>query len=350
MDNDAKLRPLYLLKILRDQSDEDHSLTTSDLRGILKENFGMETHRTTIGNDIKLLQDAGFDIDVIHSTQNRYRVLHRDFDTAELKMLVDAVQTFRVIPKHKGEDLVKKITNLAGDHKARELRRTLIVDSPRKQDNSYIFYVVDRIYEAINQQKKIRFQMMEYNARKQQVLHNLGEWYVFSPYTLVWDGDFYYMVGFSDKYSKITSNRVDRIAEIPEILDDPAVPMPKDFDINTYLNTMIHMYDVPRQTVELICHNKTMGSILDKFGMDVSVSPWDDNHFLVRIETAPSIPFYNWIFGFQGLVSIHSPASVQREFTRMVAKTLSDLLDAQAKQEAGAKQEAETQAVQEDSN
>ena len=42
MDIDAKLRPLYLTKILRERTDEDHYLTTPQLCAILKEGFGIE--------------------------------------------------------------------------------------------------------------------------------------------------------------------------------------------------------------------------------------------------------------------------------------------------------------------
>ena len=49
MDIDSKLRPLYLLKILKERTDEDHALTTNQLVDILKEEYGIEkTFRTTI--------------------------------------------------------------------------------------------------------------------------------------------------------------------------------------------------------------------------------------------------------------------------------------------------------------
>ena len=55
MDIDAKLRPLYLIQILKERTDEDHYLTTSQLCSILKNEYGLETHRTTIKSDIEML-------------------------------------------------------------------------------------------------------------------------------------------------------------------------------------------------------------------------------------------------------------------------------------------------------
>ena len=50
MDNDAKLRPLYLAKILYEMTDEDHYLTTAQLIQILEEKYGIKSHRQTIQN------------------------------------------------------------------------------------------------------------------------------------------------------------------------------------------------------------------------------------------------------------------------------------------------------------
>ena len=108
--------------------------------------------------------------------------------------------------------IFKKLTSLAGSHKARELKRNVIVDGRGKIENKQILYIIDAINDAINQRKKISFQKIEYNIKKERVLHHGGERYTFSPYSLVWDGDNYYVVGYSDKYQTIGSHRVDRIA------------------------------------------------------------------------------------------------------------------------------------------
>lgn len=98
---------------------------------------------------------------------------------------------------------------------------------------------------AINRGKKIRFRKIEYNVKKERILHNDGKEYVFSPYSLVWDGDYYYVVGYSEKYKSIGSHRIDRISQRPEILDEPIVSPTVSFDINQRINTMFRMYNAP---------------------------------------------------------------------------------------------------------
>ena len=318
MDIDGKLRPLYLLKILKERTDEDHTLTTAQLCKVLKEEFGVETFRTTIKGDIEVLQQAGFSVQVTRSTQNLYNYIERDFDIPEVKLLIDAVMSSKFITKAKSDQLVAKLTELAGPYKARELKRNLVVDGRIKPENEQVYMIVDAINEAINARKKIRFQKVEYNVKKERVLHHGGEKYVFSPYSLVWDGDFYYVVGYSDKYQSIGSHRVDRIYKRPEILDEAAVPPMVGFDINTYVNTMFRMYNSDRYEVELQVENQLMDAIVDKFGSDVTTYACDQKSFRVVATVSVGTTFYNWIFGFGGRVKIRGPENVRREYEARV--------------------------------
>jgi len=320
MDNDAKLRPIYLIKILKERTDEDHYLTTNQLCSILKNEYGIETHRTTIKGDIEVLQQAGIGINAVRSTQNQYNYTDREFDIAELKLLIDAVQSAKFLTKTKSDQLASKLTALAGINKARELKRNLAVDGRYKVENDLILEIIDVINEAINQRRKILFQKVEYNVKKERVLHHGGEQYVFSPYSLVWDGDNYYVVGYSEKYNSIGSHRVDRILQCPVILDETIDPIPIGFDINKYINTMFRMYNAPRRVVELVCDNGVMDAIIDLFGPDVETYACDQQNFRVITEVAVGTVFFNWIFGFGGLVKIKAPEDVKQQYKEQVLK------------------------------
>lgn len=318
MDNDAKIRPFYISKMLYEQTDDDHYLTTAQICEQLKTEYGMDTHRSTIGSDIDLLQKTGMDIKCVKSTQNRYNIVSRRFDIPELKLLIDAVESAKFITQEKSDELVEKLMSMASQYEAEQLKRNLVVDGRIKSNNSRVYLIIDAINEAINKKKKISFQMTEYNIRKEKILHNHGEIYVFSPYSLIWDGDNYYVVGYSEKHQGIGSHRVDRIYRQPQILQDDIEPQPKDFDINEYVNTMFRMYDSPRCEVELICHNSLMDAIIDKFGPDVTTYACDQENFRVVVNVAVSHVFYSWVFGFKGLVKIKNPEFICREYDRML--------------------------------
>lgn len=154
MDNNAKLRPLYLAKILYERTDEDHYLTTMQLAQILEEEYGIPAHRQTIKTDIELLQQFGMDIQEVKSTQNRYNLISRQFEIAELKLLIDAVQSSKFISKERSEQMVSKIVTLAGQHKAEELKRNASVEGRVKSENRQDLLIVDAINEGHQCQKE----------------------------------------------------------------------------------------------------------------------------------------------------------------------------------------------------
>jgi len=311
MENDNKLRLLCIAKILYERTDEDHYLTTRQLVEILKTDYNLPTHRQTIAEEIKSLQLMGMDIEVYKSTQNRIRLVSRKFEQAELKLLVDAVVSSKFISTQQSVQLTEKLSELASCHKAEELKRNILVEGKVKTSNKKVPLIIDAVNNAINVKRKIAFYYFHYNEKKRKVLKNDGKPYVFSPYHLVWNGDFYYMVGWSDKHEKITTFRIDRVKEVPEILEDKAIKKPKEFDINKHINEAFHMFDCEKQEVTLRCDNDVMDAMIDKFGEKVKVTNHDDGTFEITETIAVSNVFYSWIFGFGRRVIIIKPEAVR---------------------------------------
>ena len=271
MDIKAKLRPFYVAKLLYEQTDEDHYLTIAQIMEQLERDYGISTSRGTVGDDIKALQELGVEIEVEPSTQKRFYLIGRRFDLPELKTLIDAIESARFIPKEKSATLVEKLGSLTSRYNTEKLVRNVDVENRIKSDNEKIYYIMEALNDAINAQKKVTFQYFTYNVKKEQKLKHDGCVYILSPYKLIWNGDYYYVVGFSEKHGGIGSFRLDRIVRQPQILDEDSVQPPEDFDINVYLNSMFRMYNGERKQIELVCDNSTMDAIIDKFGKDVTV-------------------------------------------------------------------------------
>ena len=333
MYNSNKLRPLFILKILYNHTDETHHMTIAQILQLLKAEHGIDSYRKTIKEDIDLLIAAGFDIGFIKSSQNQYHIVSRDFDVAELKILIDAVASSKFISKSKSQELADKLGHLAGPYAAKDLIRNIDVERRVKDENRQLLLIVDAINIAINEKKKIAFKYFDYNIRKDKKERHGGFVYKLSPYKLVWNGDYYYIVGFSDKYHNISSFRVDRISAIPEVLEDNAVPMPVSFDINSYLNTMFRMYNGERKDVELICDNSVMDAIIDRFGGDVTVYANNMDSFRIIVNTVISHVFFSWVFGFGGKVKIKAPMDVRSRYIEIVNKAYADIFPALDKEQ-----------------
>lgn len=325
MDIKAKLRPFYVAKLLYEQTDEDHYLTIAQIMEQLERDYGISTSRGTVGDDIKALQELGVEIEVEPSTQKRFYLIGRRFDLPELKTLIDAIESARFIPKEKSATLVEKLGSLTSRYNTEKLVRNVDVENRIKADNEKIYYIMEALNDAINTQKKVTFQYFTYNVKKEQKLKHDGCVYILSPYKLIWNGDYYYVVGFSEKHGGIGSFRLDRIVRQPQILDEDSVQPPEDFDLNVYLNSMFRMYNGERKQIELVCDNSTMDAIIDKFGKDVTVYANDMQSFKAVVTTSLGNVFYSWIFGFGGKVAIKSPQDVRAQYCEMVRKAYESL-------------------------
>ena len=318
MDNNAKLRPLYLAKILYELTDEEHCLSTNQLIDILQEKYGITSYRTTIASDIELLKQYGMDIKSVKSQSIMYNLVSREFDLPELKLLIDAVASSKFITEKKSKELVGKLSKLASNIQADELKRNVMPEGRIKSGNENIYYIVDTVNTAINNKKQISFQYFSFNVRKQKKAKHNGEMYIFSPYYLIWNGDYYYAVGYSEKHNGIGSFRLDRIIKTPTILEKEAIKMPTDFKINKYINTSFRMYNSKTESVELICDNSVLDAIIDRFGEDVQTYANDMQTFRAMVDVSVNHVFFGWVFGFAGKVKIKSPKEVKDQYYIML--------------------------------
>jgi predicted DNA-binding transcriptional regulator YafY len=319
MRSKDNLRQLFLLKILYERTDEFHALSTNEIITILSEEYGITAHRITIKDDIISFQEFGIEVVEERRSQNYYRLISRTFSVPELKILIDAIQSAKFITANQSAELSKRIASLASCHELESLNRHITVEDRYKSQNVQSLYIVDAINTAINKEKKISFRYFSYSPTKRKVPRHGGEMYAFSPYYLVWNGDHYYTVGYSEKHKGIGSFRVDRFMEVPIIMDDAAVPMPKDFKVNDYITSMLHMYNSEHTTVELLCDNDVMDSIIDKFGTGIKTSRATKDSFKATVNVAVNHVFFAWVFGFYGKVRIVAPADVRKQYLQMLS-------------------------------
>lgn len=317
MENGTKLRILYLYQHLIQNTDPDHPESTVELMKMLKEKHDIKVSRNTISDDLLMLSDCDLQVEVIHSTQNKYYFDGQLFSVPELKILIDAVSSSKFITEHKSEELINKLLSLVPRHSAVKLRRHIYASDRVKSDNERGYYIVDAINEAIDTKRKISFCYTDYDINKNRHLTNEGIPYTVSPYTLMWDGDYYYLRGYCDERQAMRTFRLDRIAKQPDILRDPAVPKPEDYSIAEYSKSVFRMYDTDQpQEITLLCKTSAMKVLIDNFGVDVDTTPVDEDRFLAKVMVCTSPTFYRWIFGFGDQTVIQGPDIVVDEYKK----------------------------------
>lgn len=307
-----KLKLLYIAKILKEETNERHPISTSELISRLAE-YDINVERKTIYSDIESLRDFGMDICLTKSkTNGGYYLIDEDFELAEIKLLVDMVQSSRFITTKKSRSLIKKLETLTNVHNAKELARDVYVIGRAKSENENVFYNVDDIHTAINANKSISFNLTRYMLNKEQEYRNEGALYTVSPYYLTWNNENYYLIAVDHKNGELRHYRVDRMKNIT--IKDSAREYDQlfeNFDIAEYTKSNFNMFSGDMTRVSIRFPNKLLDVVIDRFGKEVSLRPYDEDNFLASMYVAASGQFYGWIAGLGQGVYIEGPADIK---------------------------------------
>ena len=306
-----KLKLLYLLKIFLENTDSTHAMTIKELSEELAR-YAIQAERKSLYDDIELLRVFGLDICVVRDRQVRYYAGAHTFELAELKLLVDAVQSSKFITEKKSNSLIKKLESLASKHEAAQLHRQVTVSNRLKADNEEIFCNVDMIHRAISDNRMISFRYFEWNAEKKRVLRREGEFYCISPWSLTWDDENYYMLGYDSETDKIKHYRVDKMLELYIVRDRPREGERQfsSIDMTQYSKQVFGMYGGDLVGVRLSCDRSMAGVVIDRFGTDIVIANHGERfEFTVKVMISPT--FYSWVLGFGNKVRVVSPDYVR---------------------------------------
>ena len=321
-----KSKLLYLRQILLDRTDDDHGMTTPEIIEALAQH-GIRADRKTIYQDLEELQNFGLDIIAEkRGRQTYYYVGERPYELAELKLLVDSVQAAKFISEKKSQELIKKLESLVSREQAKELQRQVLITGRVKTMNESVYYNVDEIHNAIHLDRTIRFQYFQWNVDKEMILRKDGAWYEVSPWALLWDDEYYYLVAYDAEAGIIKHYRVDKMLRIT-ITESPRAgrEVYSAQDLSAYSKSLFGMYGGEPTKVRIEAKNEMAGVLIDRFGKDIVLSRTDDpDWFLTTVEVRVSRLFLGWIFALGEDVRIVGPAEVvqmaREEAARLLAQ------------------------------
>ena len=310
-----KLKLYYLSRIMTEKTDDEHHITMPEIQRAL-EGYGVTADRKSLYDDLEALRVLG--IDVIGEKNGRsysYHVGKKQFEIAELKLLVDAIQSSKFITEKKSNDLIKKLTSLTSNYEASQLKRQVVVQGRIKTMNESIYYIVDDIHNAITNNKKIRFEYLRWNLDK-KMERRKDKLYEISPWALTWDDENYYLIGFDAEEDKIKHYRVDKMRDI-ELTDEKREGKEhfKRFDMAAYARMNFGMFGGEEVRVKLHFQNEMVGVLLDRFGKDISIYRTDKEGWSeTYVDVALSDQFLGWIFSLGTNVKIVGPEEVVKKF------------------------------------
>ncbi len=311
--SNQKLKLLYLMKILLERTDQNHTMTVAQMIEALS-HYGISAERKSIYDDLEALRIYGLDLVCRRSKTHDYFVASRTFELPELKLLVDAVQASRFITLKKSEELIKKLESLSSVYEARSLQRQVYVGGRIKNMNESIYYNIDQIHTAISANYQISFRYFDWTIGKKKKYRHDGKIYRVSPYALTWDNDFYYLIAYDASVGFLKHYRVDRMNRITST-GEPRQGQEcfAKCDVAAYTNKIFDMFSGEEMNVTLEFAGHLIGVVFDRFGRDITVVPQEEGRFRIAVQVAVSPTFLGWLMQFGTQVRVISPEKVARQ-------------------------------------
>ena len=317
-----KLALLRILQILQKHSDYDHPLTQDDILKYLDKEYGIELERKAVGKNIANLRDAGFEIG---SCRAGSYIDSRDFEDAELRLLIDGVLQSKHITARHSKDLIEKLCGLSNKYFRSHIKNVYSINDWSKTDNQTLFYNIEVVDEAILNGKQVQYDYNKYGVDTK--LHRSSFQRV-SPYQLILHNQRYYLMGYSDYWGNMTFHRIDRITNM-RIYDKPATPINKvegyenGIDFKQIASTMPYMYTDTPERIEFVADDFIVDQIVDWFGVNIKMSTLPDTEGKVKVELfASPLAMEHWALQYLNHVEIKKPESLRQKIKESISMAI----------------------------
>lgn len=319
MNQKGKL--LLLRKIFLENTDEEHKLTLDEIIRILEQN-GIKAERKTLYSDIDELIRQGMDIGKGWEEKGYcYGLLSREFEFAEIKLLVDSVLSAKFISETKSQALIRKLSKLVSKYDAKKIRKRSLLSNKVKTNSQNVLICVDNIQEAIIQNKQISFNYWQWNMQKKKINRHNDKLYTVSPFSLVWDNEYYYLLAYDDESKLIKHFRVDKMRNISMLDTDSTCADKYDsIDINEYKTGHFSMFGGEKKRIKLRCHSSLAGVIIDRFGENVAIHVEDEEYFTATCDVYFSLQFIAWLMSLGENIKLVAPVDAVKYMQSTISK------------------------------
>ena len=325
-----RLKLLYLLDYLLEQTDETHTVKVQEIIEHFDNYHKIPIEQKTVCSDLHLLDEYGYETQYDGRIRG-WRIVEREFETQELQLLIDSVQSSRFITQKQAKNLTDKLKAKASRFDRVLLDRRCYVPNRVRSSNDSVFYHLDDIHAAIANDWKITFQYFYFSPQKKKVYYKKGGKYTASPYALLWSENNYYLLAYeSGKMKHFRVDKMDGIELLAQKRDGKEVF--KDMKLSERSLRVFSMYSGKVQKVKLRFSNHLANVVIDRFGKEIVMIPDDEKHFTIHTDIEVSPQFYGWLCGLGRGVRVVSPPEVVEEMGNYVKK-IAEMYETDTKRE-----------------
>ena len=305
-----KLALLRIWQILKEESDYDHPMTQADIAGRLEREYGIVIERKAVSRNISMLQEAGVEIE---QCRGGVYLDRRDFEDAELRMLIDGVLSSKHITAKHSKELIERLCGQSNRYFKPHIRNVYSVNDWSKTENQALFYNIEVIDQAIEQGVMVSYNYNKYGTDKK--LHSSSYQRV-SPYQMILHNQRYYLMAYNEYFGNMVFHRLDHISNIQLRPEHPAVPIrtvkgyERGIDYKELASSMPYLFTDKPERVTFVAENGIIDQIIERFGKDVRILKKDADHVEVSLTASLQAMEY-WALQFIDHMEVTAPEELR---------------------------------------
>jgi len=316
----TKMLNMLILEVLKDYSDENHPLTQQEILRRLKIDYDLEkVDRRSVRANVESLIDMGYDIETVNA--KGYYLASREFEEAELRMLIDAVLFSKTLSGNQAKKLITKLENQANTYFESKISHVKPTPVLARTENKNVLYNVNSINDAIDRKRKISFRYSKYGTDMKP--HDTGHLYIMNPYQMVASNGQYYLLGNVDKYNDVSYYRIDKMTDVV-ILDEKIKPqknvegLGEQLNLSKHMAEHIYMFCGESDYVKIKTSTRMVDVLVDWFGKDFLIVDKSEESMVIRVKCNLNAMFY-WALQYGPAVEVLEPAGLRQEIAQAVA-------------------------------
>ena len=315
----SRLNILYILEILREESDSDHILSMAEIRKKLSLYYDINLDRRTITSAINDLIDFGIDISTFTDNGIGYYLIDRDFEKSETYLLMDAIFSLAYIDRDQCTELLRKIGKSQSKYQRSVDKYISHVDFYRtkRTSNKEVFLNIEVINDAIDKNRQIEFTYLTYGPDKKLVPKRERP-YKLNAYRILADNKKYYLLGMTPGFKNILSYRLDFIKDI-KILDEKRDDFGED-DLNRLIEKASHAFFGKPSFIKIRFKEEILNYVIDQFGTDIKLR--EDGDYYLGEFLAPEKGIEYRALQFLPYVEVIEPETLRESIVRSLKENL----------------------------
>lgn len=351
-------RLILLRDYIHTNASPTHAVKSSEMLEYLKSK-GICIEIKTLYADLDMLGTYFRDVKIHYDgKQKGYLLDEPPLSSYDLRLIVNSIQAAQFITQEEANRLTDGMIGLADEYTKKLLdRRTLVVNRTRTM-NDRLMRDLDTIYEAIAQDKKIRFKYFEYTLTKHgktKRYHNLNGSKIIeaSPYAVVWASERFWLYAilkipkgiwykadleYSDEYGAYIDYDGELLYDGDDVdlqcedMDDTGLYVYESERIELGLMEQIKIHTEQREgksiaqtwldgdnqdassgIVKFKVAKSYVSEIIDKFGSNIQMIPDGNTFFIATIHEEVTPELYMWAQRFDPPIEIIYPENAETE-------------------------------------